>query len=141
MIGHTARPARTGVPSESAWVGVGGGTVVTPPVTHWLSLPISTKNNGTKKIARNVAASMPPSTPVPIDRRLAAPAPVAITSGSTPRMKAIEVIMMGRKRSLAASIADSTSERPSWCCWLANSTMRMAFFADSQISVTNPIWK
>ena len=45
---------------------------------------------------------MPPITPVPIARWLAEPAPVASTSGSTPRMNAIEVMMIGRKRRCAA---------------------------------------
>ena len=45
-----------------------------------------------------VAASMPPNTVVPIDWRLAAPAPVANISGTTPRMKAKAVIRIGRRR-------------------------------------------
>jgi hypothetical protein len=48
-------------------------------------------------------------TPVPIARWLAEPAPLASTSGNTPRMKAIEVMMMGRKRRWAASSTASTS--------------------------------
>ena len=55
-----------------------------------------------------VAASMPPNTVVPIDCRLAAPAPVANISGTTPRMKAKAVIRIGRSRRRAASIAAST---------------------------------
>jgi hypothetical protein len=47
------------------------------------------------------AVIMPPITPVPIARWLAEPAPVAITSGSTPQMKASEVIRIGRKRRCA----------------------------------------
>ena len=50
---------------------------------------------------------MPPITPVPIEWRLAEPAPVQIASGSTPRMKASDVMMIGRKRSRAASMAAS----------------------------------
>ena len=46
---------------------------------------------------------MPPNTAVPSDRRISAPAPAATTSGTTPRMKANEVMMMGRRRSLHAS--------------------------------------
>jgi hypothetical protein len=49
------------------------------------------------------AVIMPPITPVPMARWLAEPAPVASASGNTPRMKAIEVITMGRKRMRAAS--------------------------------------
>ena len=53
------------------------------------------------------AAIMPPNTGVPTARRLAAPAPAAITSGSRPRMKAKLVIITGRKRSRAPSMAES----------------------------------
>jgi hypothetical protein len=49
-------------------------------------------------IARAVAAIIPPMTPVPMECRLAEPAPVDIASGSTPRMNASEVMTMGRKR-------------------------------------------
>ena len=38
---------------------------------------------------------MPLNTAMPIERRAAAPAPVARTSGSTPRMKANEVMRIG----------------------------------------------
>ena len=47
---------------------------------------------------------MPPMTPVPVEWRAPAPAPVEIASGSTPRMNASEVIRIGRKRSRAASM-------------------------------------
>src|SRR3954449_9553547 len=40
------------------------------------------KNKGTKKVARKVAATMPPMTPVPTEWRLAEPAPVLIASGT-----------------------------------------------------------
>src|SRR4030088_490130 len=60
-----------------------------------------------------VAASMPPNTVVPMDWRLAAPAPVANISGTTPRMKAKAVIRMGRRRRRPASIAASMMSRPS----------------------------
>ena len=62
----------------------------------------TTKKSGTKIVAMKVAASMPPTTPVPIERRAPAPAPVASISGSTPSTKASEVITIGRKRSRAA---------------------------------------
>ena len=51
------------------------------------------------------AAIMPPNTGVPTARRLAAPAPCAMTSGNRPKMKAKLVIITGRKRSRAPSIA------------------------------------
>ena len=84
---------------------------------------------------------MPPNTPVPIDWRAAAPAPVAITSGTTPSTNASEVITIGRNRSRAASAAASAAVLP--CCMpcIANSAIRIAFFAASPISTTSPIWK
>lgn len=50
-----------------------------------------TKNVGTNKTARQVDAIMPEKTVIPIDFRALAPAPVARTSGSTPRMNAKDV--------------------------------------------------
>src|SRR5262249_46506630 len=99
------------------------------------------KKSGMKIVAMKVAASMPPTTPVPIERRAPAPAPVAIMSGITPSTKASEVITIGRKRSRAAFSAASTALLPSRnpCC--ANSTIRIAFFAARPISTTRPIWK
>ncbi len=46
---------------------------------------------------------MPLKTAVPSVRRISAPAPSASTSGTTPKMKANEVIMIGRSRSRQAS--------------------------------------
>src|SRR5690606_39223498 len=57
-----------------------------------------TKNTGTNSTPSRVALSMPPMTPVPMARCLAAPAPLAMARGSTPSMNASEVMMMGRKR-------------------------------------------
>ena len=63
---------------------------------------VQRKKSGTNNTARKVATSMPPTTPVPIEWRLAAPAPLLRASGRTPKMKASEVMMMGRKRRRAA---------------------------------------
>ena len=52
---------------------------------------------------RSVTPSMPLKTAMPSDCRISAPAPWAIRSGTTPRMKAIEVMMIGRRRSRHAS--------------------------------------
>ena len=87
-----------------------------------------------------VEASIPPNTVVPRDCRLAAPAPAATTSGDTPRMNASAVIRIGRSRSFTACIAASSTVLPSSRSRLANSTIRMAFLADSPISITSPIW-
>ena len=88
-----------------------------------------------------VEASMPLKTVIPMERRAAAPAPVANTRGSTPRMKAIDVITIGRKRVRAASTAAASMASPSSSrSSRANSTMRIAFLLDSAISRTRPIW-
>ena len=103
---------------------------------------VHTKNSGMNSTAMNVAASMPPMTPVPIECRLAAPAPVESASGSTPKMNASDVMTIGRKRSRAASTAASLSPMPpSRCRCAANSTIRMAFFAAKPTSVTRPTCK
>ena len=47
-----------------------------------------------------------PLNAIPMEARAAAP-PLASTSGTTPRMKAKEVMMIGRKRLRAASTAAS----------------------------------
>src|SRR5580704_5939322 len=100
----------------------------------------TTKNAGTNRTARQVEASMPENTVMPMDLRALAPAPVASTSGSTLRMKAKEVIRIGRKRACAPAIAASKALTP--CAWRsrATSTIRMAFLADSAISSMMPIW-
>ena len=59
------------------------------------------------KMPIELAASMPPNTAVPTSRRLICAAPVAMTSGSRPRMNAIDVIMTARKRICAPSAAAS----------------------------------
>ena len=99
------------------------------------------KKSGMKKIPIVVANNIPAKTPVPRECRLPAPAPLAITSGDTPRMKANDVMRMGRKRSRAASTAASRSAIPRPRISLANSTIRMAFLAASPTTVISPTWK
>ena len=55
---------------------------------------------------------MPENTAMPIAWRISLPAPVAVTSGTTPMMNANEVIRMGRRRRRQASIAASIGDRP-----------------------------
>ena len=55
----------------------------------------TTKKLGTKRTARQVEAIMPVKTVMPIDLRALEPAPVASTSGTTPRMNANDVIRIG----------------------------------------------
>jgi len=56
---------------------------------------------------KKVTPSMPKNTAVPSDWRISAPAPKLTTSGTTPRMKASEVMRMGRRRVRAALTAAS----------------------------------
>src|SRR5207244_3617535 len=87
----------------------------------------------------SVTPNMPANTAVPSECRISAPAPVAMTSGKTPKMNANEVIRMGRRRSRDASTVASKRGLPSWCNCLANSTMRMAFLHANPTSTTRPI--
>ncbi len=70
---------------------------------------------------------------------LAEPGPPASTSGTAPAMVATEVIRMGRKRTDADSAIASRMLMPSSRNWLANSTIRMPFFAARPMSMTMPI--
>ncbi len=88
-----------------------------------------------------MALIIPPITPVPMACWLAELAPVAIASGTTPRMNASEVMMIGRKRRRAASSVASIRSWPSSYRLLANSMIRIAFFADRPMMVISPILK
>ena len=77
-----------------------------------------------------IDAIIPPSTVNPIVLRATAPAPVASTIGMTPKIKAMEVMMIGLKRKRTASIVDCHNSSPLSTRIFANSTMRIAFFAD-----------
>ena len=70
-----------------------------------------------------------------------APAPVEMASGNTPKMKAMEVIRMGRKRSRQASSVASSRPRPRRRMVLANSMIRIAFLADKPITAMSPTLK
>ena len=59
--------------------------------------------DGTKLTVSSVDPSIPVSTAMPMDFSALAPAPVASTSGTTPRMKASEVTTISRNRERAAS--------------------------------------
>src|SRR6185369_2807407 len=105
------------------------------------NLRTTTKNTGTISTARLVAVIMPPITPVPIARWPAEPAPVATVSGSTPRMNAIEVMMIGRKRRWQASSAASTRLLPCACRSFAYSMISTAFLAERPMIVIRPTLK
>ena len=65
----------------------------------------------------------------------------AITSGTTPRMKASEVIRIGRSRMRAASTGGIQGRQSLLLNCSANSTIRMAFLLAKPISITSPIWQ
>ncbi len=90
-------------------------------------------------MARDVAASIPPSTVQPMVERATLAAPVASASGNTPRIKASEVISIGRRRRLTASRVALITGIPLSTRSFANSTIRMAFFAERPINVIKPI--
>ncbi|MNR46095.1 hypothetical protein D3C85_1650210 [compost metagenome] len=52
-----------------------------------------------------VPINIPPTAPVPIDLLPTAPAPEANIKGTSPKIKAKEVIKIGRKRATAPSMA------------------------------------
>ena len=71
------------------------------------------KNTGVKNTPKAVTDSIPPMTPIPTAFWLPDPAPLLRASGSTPSMKAKEVIKIGRMRSRHASTAASRGVLPS----------------------------
>ena len=73
-----------------------------------------------------------------MELRAAAPAPVTRTSGKCPATVAKLVIKIGRSRTRAASRTAASLPSPSSWRRLANSTMRMPFFAIKPTSVTSP---
>ena len=89
-----------------------------------------------RRTSRRACRRTPPCRATGASRR---PGPVAIISGTTPRMKAKAVIRIGRSRSRQASTAASTADRPRSCACRANSTIRMAFLAARPISTIRPI--
>ena len=99
----------------------------------------TTYSIGIRKMPKVLAASIPANTGVPTARRLTCAAPLAVTSGTRPRMKAMLVIITARNRVCAPSRAASFNGLPASRCSLANSTMRMPFLAASAISTTRPI--
>ena len=88
---------------------------------------------------RKVATVIPPTTATPIELRAAEPAPVAVASGKQPIIKANEVIKIGLRRKPADSREALTASMPLSVRTLANSTIRIAFFAASPIIMITPI--
>ncbi|SVK02842.1 Uncharacterised protein [Acinetobacter baumannii] len=88
---------------------------------------------------KNVTPIMPKNTATPIACRISEPAPVEVTSGTTPIINAIEVIKIGRKRRRLASTAALKAVAPCISSSLANSTIKMAFLQASPTSTIRPI--
>ncbi|MNL52539.1 hypothetical protein D3C87_1757270 [compost metagenome] len=88
--------------------------------------------------AKIVADNIPPITVQPIVCLDTAPAPTDSAKGTTPKMKAKEVITIGRNLNLTASIVDGINPIPQSTLSFANSTIRIAFFAESPIKVIKP---
>src|SRR5262245_7228002 len=95
-------------PDGAAGAAVDAGAGARREAQRWVSANVA----GTTKTAMNVAASMPPNTVVPRTRREAAPDPVAMHRGTTPRMNARAVMRIGRRRSRAPASAASVIEAP-----------------------------
>jgi len=99
---------------------------------HPAIFSINTKSTGTTKIAKEVADNIPPNTVQPMVLRDSAAAPLANAKGKTPRMKAREVIIIGRKRNCTASKVAGTKSIPLSTRSLANSTIKIAFLLPNQ---------
>src|SRR5690606_36218692 len=70
-----------------------------------------------------------------------APAPVDVASGRTPKVKANDVIKIGRNRKRTASKVACSSSLPCACKSFANSTIKIALRADTPTVVNKPTWK
>ena len=92
--------------------------------------------HGDQEDAEHRARQHPPNTAVPTPRRLSMPAPVAITSGMRPAMKAKLVIITARNRSRAfdCGVCDG---KPMLAPFLGESTIRIAFWRPA-IRTTRP---
>ena len=78
-------------------------------------------------------------TTVPSVLRAVAPDPDANHNGMQPRMKANDVIRIGRNRMAAPVCAASMSDLPFSNSVFANATIKIAFFAASPMSMIKPI--
>src|SRR6266849_6460172 len=127
--------SRSSATSESA-VGAGSDFL---PCRQLDSRCTMTKSTGTRKIAKPLEKIMPVIVTVPIRRRATAPAPRAFNNGSRPKINANEVIRIGLRRWRAPLSAADTIDSPFSNSALANSTINIAFFAESPINMIKPI--
>jgi hypothetical protein len=105
---------------------------------HAQSNPRTRKTAGTMNRVKSVPIDSPVSSTMPIARRPAAPAPVAMANGTTPNTIAAVVIRIGRRRTAAASSMAASFAIPCRCSSLANCTIRMPCLLMRPSSVTNP---
>lgn len=90
-------------------------------------------------IVRTVETSIPPTTATPIAIRWLHPSPDAKARGMSPRTVAALVMRIGRRRSFEASRTAVSLSCPSYCFWLANSTISIPFLATRPMSMIMPI--
>ena len=69
------------------------------------------------------------------------PIPLPKTNGSAASTVAAEVIKIGLNLAFAALIADIAKLSPCFLRCIANSTIKMAFFANNPTNIINAIWK
>src|SRR5258708_7308683 len=93
---------------------------------------------GTTKSVNKVPMATPVAITSPMLKRLTAPAPLAIRSGTTPSTIAPVVIRIGRSRIPAAFSTASRLDWPCLCRLLSNSTIRMPCLLMRPMSVTSP---
>ena len=87
-----------------------------------------------------VTPSIPLKTAIPRVLRISEPAPTEVIRGTTPRMKAIDVMMIGRNRNSQASSVASDRGAPNSRRFLANSTIRIAFLHARPTRTMKPTW-
>ena len=85
-----------------------------------------------------VPTTIPVTSTMPMLFRAAEPGPVASTRGKWPNTVAAEVMSTGRSRVSEASRIAASLACPSSCSRLANSTIRMPFFAIRPTRVISP---
>ena len=99
----------------------------------------ATNNAGTIKIWQIIPINIPPMAAVPKVRLPCAPTPKANIIGSKPTTMAKEVIKIGRKRAAAPKTAAQVMLIPMRRRSNANSTIKMAFFANKPINMIKAI--
>ena len=94
---------------------------------------------GTTTRVSSVEVIRPPMVAIEIGARKSLPSPRPMADGSMPRIMAMVVIRMGRRRIGPAFSTASFTLMPSRTYWLVRSTSRIAFLVTSPINITTPI--